>query len=783
MHTLKNLILPFKKYKVAAILNIIGLSVAFASFTIITTQVKYDFSFDRHYKNKDRIFRLETRSFDGNAHNAVVSRPMAKPLGSIPEVERQGLFTGGPELAVYDKNAGKNAQQGPFRIYSAEPGALDVLEFEYVRGNAQRFREPNTVLISETVATALYGTEDPVGRSLILALDTEAPQEIIGVYKDFPKNGSVETGSIVRFIGDADINANNESYVYYIRLNAPQNRGKVEAELWNVNKHSDIFKQIKEDSTVFRLSPISEIHYLKNVRFDPTPKSSRTTVWSLLAIAVLIIGIAIVNFVNFSIALTPVRLRSINTQKVFGNTNGAIRCNLIGEVMGIALLSLLLSLIVVKLFAGSAYASFIESCTKIGSDLQILAITAVVAIVTGLLSGIYPAFYATSRPPILAIKGSFALSPKGKRVRTLLIAFQFVISIVLIVFSISIHVQNRYMQRFNMGFERDNILIQQWIGSRIASQKDAFADKLKSNPAIVDVTFSSGKIVDLNKSRWGQTYKGELIAPNIFPVAPNFLSFMGIGITEGRDFIADDNRKSNFTVIFNQTAQRQYGLTVGERFGEWDIAGIARDFNFKPLQYGIEPIAFAVFGDHPIAKSWQTGTLYVKVNPANLSATLKFIRETIQEFDPDAEENLVFLDDSIGQLYQKERNLSTLILLFSLLSMLISVVGIFGLVLFETQYRRKEIGIRKIHGATVGEILRIFNGTYVRIVLACFVVATPVAYYGVKRWLENFAYRTPIHSWIFLAALIVVLSVVVAIITLRCYKTETDNPIKTIKTE
>ena len=155
MHTLKNLILPFKKYKVAAILNIIGLSVAFASFTIITTQVKYDFSFDRHYKNKDRIFRLETRSFDGNVHNAVVSRPMAKPLGSIPEVERQGLFTGGPELAVYDKNAGKNAQQGPFRIYSAEPGALDVLEFEYVRGNAQRFREPNTVLISETVATAV----------------------------------------------------------------------------------------------------------------------------------------------------------------------------------------------------------------------------------------------------------------------------------------------------------------------------------------------------------------------------------------------------------------------------------------------------------------------------------------------------------------------------------------------------------------------------------------------------------------------------------------------------
>ena len=323
MTPLKNFFHVLKKYKIASLLNVIGLSIAFASFMIIMTQVKYDLSFDRHYKNKDRIFRLETRSFDGNAHNAVVSRPMAKPLGSIPEVERQGLFTGGPELAVYDKNAGKNAQQGPFRIYSAEPGALDVLEFEYVRGNAQRFREPNTVLISETVATALYGTEDPVGRSLILALDTEAPQEIIGVYKDFPKNGSVETGSIVRFIGDADINANNESYVYYIRLNAPQNRGKVEAELWNVNKHSDIFKQIKEDSTVFRLSPISEIHYLKNVRFDPTPKSSRTTVWSLLAIAVLIIGIAIVNFVNFSIALTPVRLRSINTQKVFGNTNGA----------------------------------------------------------------------------------------------------------------------------------------------------------------------------------------------------------------------------------------------------------------------------------------------------------------------------------------------------------------------------------------------------------------------------------------------------------------------------
>ena len=494
MHTLKNLILPFKKYKVAAILNIIGLSVAFASFTIITTQVKYDFSFDRHYKNKDRIFRLETPFFRRQCPQRGGKPADGKTVGfDSRSGTTKACSPAARSLPFMIKMPEKTRSKCPFRIYSAEPGALDVLEFEYVRGNAQRFREPNTVLISETVATALYGTEDPVGRSLILALDTEAPQEIIGVHKDFPKNGSVETGSIVRFIGDADINANNESYVYYIRLNAPQNRGKVEAELWNVNKHSDIFKQIKEDSTVFRLSPISEIHYLKNVRFDPTPKSSRTTVWSLLAIAVLIIGIAIVNFVNFSIALTPVRLRSINTQKVFGNTNGAIRCNLIGEVMGIALLSLLLSLIVVKLFAGSAYASFIESCTKIGSDLQILAITAVVAIVTGLLSGIYPAFYATSRPPILAIKGSFALSPKGKRVRTLLIAFQFVISIVLIVFSISIHVQNRYMQRFNMGFERDNILIQQWIGSRIASQKDAFADKLKSNPAIVDVTFSSGK--------------------------------------------------------------------------------------------------------------------------------------------------------------------------------------------------------------------------------------------------------------------------------------------------
>ena len=767
----KNFLYLLRHHKAAALLNLAGLTVALASFMLIVMQVDYDLGYDRQYENADRIFRIERSSA---ADNATVFSPwigndfstVEQMTASVPDIAGEG------GLRWFSNNVFDESEtRFPIRCIQVTENWPEVFGFRYVGGDPDRLSEPGTAVVPESFAKTAFPDGDAVGKTLIPE-NYEKPLQIVAVYRDFPKNSSVKNDVYTVRPLETTIS----DIMYYIVANDAGHKAKIEADLTRKIRETD------GDSTKrIRLHNLHDVYYATDCISDSHEKGSRATTLSLIAAAILILGIAAINSVNFAIALIPTRVRSLNARKIFGCKTSVLRRNLIAETVGTTLVAFLLALCIVQ-WLSPLSANLLNGIASPSENPAAIWISLAAASTTGILSGLYPAFYSTSFNPALAIQGNFGNTRTGKRLRTVLIATQFMVTIGFIAAALLIHRQDRFLKSHDLGFRQQNILITT-VSSKTSEQPDAYAGMLKSHPAIVDVTFSGGKIVDLDKSRWGQTYKGELIAPNIFPVAPNFLSFMGIGITEGRDFIADDNRKSNFTVIFNQTAQRQYGLTVGERFGEWDIAGIARDFNFKPLQYGIEPIAFAVFGDHPIAKSWQTGTLYVKVNPANLSATLKFIRETIQEFDPDAEENLVFLDDSIGQLYQKERNLSTLILLFSLLSMLISVVGIFGLVLFETQYRRKEIGIRKIHGATVGEILRIFNGTYVRIVLACFVVATPVAYYGVKRWLENFAYRTPIHSWIFLAALIVVLSVVVAIITLRCYKTATDNPIKSIKTE
>lgn len=448
MTPLKNFFHVLKKYKIASLLNVIGLSIAFASFMIIMTQVKYDLSFDRHYKNADRIFRVENQAMTENGkYSANTSRLVAeKVFAAEPEIEKTGLIQSYQQLDIYDQSLGKDSRQGPFHFYTAEPDALDILEFEFVHGSPQRFSESGTVLISEQVATAIYGDQNPVGRSLILDKDTEHPVEIVGVYKNFPQNATIRSNSIVRFIGQENAgNGNNWNYVYYIRLNARENAEQV-MQAMNKKYQEFVGTGNSVPDNFFRLTPITETHFTQSVSYSPTDTGNRATVYSLASIGVLIILIAMINFVNFSTSLIPTRIRSINVQKVLGGSNAAIRRNMIAESAGLAVVSFFVALLIVHAFSGTPLASDISAPCDVGADMPILWGTALIAVATGILSGIYPAFYSTSFAPALVVKGVFGLTPKGRRLRTVLISVQYAISITLIIVTLSIHRQNRYMQ-------------------------------------------------------------------------------------------------------------------------------------------------------------------------------------------------------------------------------------------------------------------------------------------------------------------------------------------------
>ena len=787
MKLLKNLLLSVRHFKAAAILNILGLSVAFAAFTIIMSQVVYDLSFDRHYRHTDRIFRLENQlSCEEGEYIPFTARPVGtKTLQAIPEIEQWGLFnSNNPKVFVYDRDHGKLSMQGPYTDITADAGLLDVLEFEYLFGGGERFVDPNTVLVSESVARALYANENPVGRSLILGKDIEHPREIVGVFRNPPKNSTLEPVDIVRFIADESVNdpGSDWNYIFYVRLNSSQNASKVETDI-NARNRETLPEGFETSDHFFRLTPIANIHFASNVLFDPVAKGNPSTIYFLMTTALLIILIALINCVNFATSLVPVRIKGINTRKVLGESDRSIRWNLVAETLGLALVSLLVSLVLVKLFDCSSLSLLVDSDGPIGSNGAILTVTAVAAVITGLLAGIPTAFYSTSFPPALVLKGSFGLSSKGRRLRTILISFQYVISITIIVIALSTDAQRRFMQRYDVGYQRENILSMD-ITQSVADQRKAVENKLKSNPAITDATFAADAFVsDRISSRWARKCREQNIWFNVFAVEPDFLSFMKIGIEQGRDFAPNDALRTDLSaVIMNSTAHRRIGIEAGDILeGNIEVVGISNDFNNRSLKHDIDPLAFIVTGNtyphFPLTR------MFVKVKEADMASTIDFIRSTVREFDPDATADPEFIDRSIGKLYEQERHLSELIALASLLSILISMAGVFGLIMFETQYRRKEIGLRKVYGATIGEILWIFNSSYVRLVLACSVVAIPIGWYVVDRWLENFAYRMPVGWWIFAVALLAVLAVTVLTITLQSYRAATENPVRSIKTE
>lgn len=512
---------------------------------------------------------------------------------------------------------------------------------------------------------------------------------------------------------------------------------------------------------------------------------------TLLAVAVLIILIALINFINFFFALVPARLRSVNTYKIFGVSRTSLIFNFIFESVGLVAIALALAAIIVILLLRTSVASILTSSAVFGDNVPVLAMTVGAAVLTAVLGSIYPAFYITSFQPALVLKGSFSGSVSGRRLRTALIGFQFVISMSLIICAMFIKMQHTYLMNYDMGFNKSCLLSGYipydvcWYGS----QNEAFEDKLRSNPQIQDITWADGNIVSTSRMGWGRDYKGKTIYFQCYPVAYNFLKFMGIDIVDGRDFMKSDEVSEGGVMIFNEQAKKDFDVDfITPAPGHVDgtvTAGICKDFNFKPLQYGRDDFAFYVFGKH----RWRDGLhqVYIRTAPgADVQSVIKFVLATVKEMVPYADDELYsldFFDKELGAQYRQESRLSTLISIFTLVAIIISLMGVFGLVLFDTQHRSREIAVRRVMGGSVGDILKMFNAKYIRIVLASFVIAAPLSWWVISRYFAGFAYHTPIHWWVFALSLLIVMAVTMLIVTLRSLDAATSNPVDSIKND
>ena len=551
----------------------------------------------------------------------------------------------------------------------------------------------------------------------------------------------------------------------------------------NFNRHFD-FKKIYHEGEQIRLVPLTDIYYMNETQDGGTFRSGNKEVTALLfGIALLIVIVAAINFTNFSTSLTPLRIKSINTQKVLGSSDTLLRRSLLIEAALISFIAWLVSLVIVWGLDWAEALPFIEADLSLVSNLPIVFLCGIVALVIGWLAGIYPAYYITSFPPALVLKGSFGLSPSGRKLRTTLICVQFVVSIVLIIGACFVQIQNSYMRNFSLGFDKDQVAIVELNETMYNKHHDTYVNRLKENPGIEDVAFAMEKVGSKDGYNTnGGNYKGKDFQYFIIIASSNFLRVMGIPVIEGRDFSKADELSDHVSYIFNRTAMEGLDMQVGDAFDSYSsghLIGFSDDVKFTSLRGGEDNIAFLVgnFGySLPIS--------YIRLKAgSDIHAVVGHIQETMRELDPSYPFNIEFYDEIFNHLYRKEENLRDLVTVFSLLAIIISLVGVFGLVVFETQYRRKEIGIRKVHGATVGEILLMFNKAYLRIVGICFVIAAPIAWQGAKMWLEGFAYKTPLHWWVFLIALLIVTVITLLTVSFQNWKAANENPVNSIKSE
>ena len=787
------------KNKTFSFINVFGLATGIACSLLIFLFVRDELSYDRFHKDAQNIYRV-VKDFvndDGSRLPDATTPPAVAPAmqREMPEVENiTRVFPSWGRDFLIKYGDKKLIEQNLYRVDSS---FFDVFTFPFIKGDPKNsFKNIKSIVLTKTTAKRYFGNDDPIGK--ILSVDDLGDMMVSGVIKDVPSNSHFHFDFLisVRTFPGNDLDASWGWYNFYTYAKLKPNTSTASL----TKKIQDLYKRNDKDGkNIFYVQPLTGIHLTSNLKWELEPNSDQLYVYVFTLIGIFIILIAGINYVNLATAKASVRAKEIGVRKVAGALRSSLINQFLVESVITCLLASAVAVVIAQLLLPVVNALTVKQLTVLGNP-TVLSYMLLSAVLLGIVAGILPAIYLSSFKPIIVLKGLKLSEKTTLGLRKILVVIQFTISVVLIIGALIISQQMQFIQSAKLGLNKDQVLIAK--NTFNAQQRRAFLNEISQLPGIKNATAADGVVGGQNWTN-GMSLKGsqnsQLI--NFLSVGYDFVDVMGMQVKEGRSFSArfPTDTMTNGTprgprdqniggVLINETAVKDLGIpepAVGKQLlwgNDKDtmyyvtIVGVLKDFHFTSLRNQIKPFAFI----NSPRRQWY---FTLKLSGDNIKATIAQVQNTWKKFSNERPFEYTFLDETYAKLYLSESRFQKIFISLVLLGIVIACLGLLGLTTFAAQRRVKEIGIRKVLGASAASVVGLLSKDFLKLVVIALIIAAPIAWFAMNKWLEEFAYRISIQWWIFIVAAAIAVVIALMTISAQAIKAAVANPVKSLRTE
>ena len=781
--------------KTYSLINVLGLAVGLTCAILLFLYIQDELNYDNYHKDAAQVFRLEQKMSKTDKEETSVYFQ----AGLIPNLKRELPEIKQAARVLYSTSSLRTDKKEKIfsrDIYYADPAIFQILTYKPIVGDLQKaLTTPNSIVLTRKLAVQLYNTPK-LALGQPLTLNDSFTLTVTAVIEDVPTNSHLRPKAIVTLSvfakASPEVFKNFAMFSTYVKLAKNASPSTLVKKIQTVFKKYNNNPRYKGVEVDFQLSAINDIYLNTPLKKDHGSHGDRKLVYIFIVVALLIVLVACINYMNLATARSIERAKEVGIRKVVGSHRSQLIKQFIIEAVCLSLVALLLSICLVELVLPFFNQLSGKQLTiNYISQPLVIPVLLSLAIFIGLLSGSYPALVLSAFKPVLVLKGEFASSRKGVNTRRSLVVFQFSVSIVMVISTWGVYQQMQYVRQKKLGFNQEQLYKVTFYDPKDGKKYSTIKQQLLQFPGITKVTNTS-----LRMEEWygdemsstedvtlenGSRTKSEI---NYYLVTPDFFEVMGVPIVTGRNLntkLASDYTKS---IIVNEAFVRKYNWKkpLGKQVGDARVVGVVKDFHTKSLYQTIQPFAMSL-GEKSLEKYSLKKYFFVRLHPKNIDQSIAHIEKVWSEYNLKTQFNGRFLDQQFAKAYEADQRRGQIFLIFSLLTIFIAELGLFGLASFSALQRTKEIGIRKVLGASIQQILLLLSRDFVRLVLVSSVIAFPIAYYFMDRWLQNFAYRTPMHWGIFVLAGLATLLIALFTVSFQSWRTARVNPVEVLKDE